>query len=96
MTAPPRANANPFSGLEPAGLWRLFEELTTIPRPSKKEEQVLAWVDAWAARHGFELRSDAVGNRCVRVPASPGREGAPAVALQAHVDMVSELHSWST
>jgi dipeptidase D len=95
MNAPAKPGTSPFAGLEPAGLWRLFEELTTIPRPSKKEEAVLAWVDAWAATHGFELRSDAVGNRVVRVPASPGCEGAPAVALQAHVDMVTEKHSWS-
>lgn len=89
-------DANPFAGLEPARLWQLFAELTTIPRPSKKEEAVLAWVDAWAAGRGLEIRSDAIGNRLVRVPATPGRESAPAAALQAHVDMVSEKHSWST
>ncbi|TPW17608.1 MAG: dipeptidase D [bacterium] len=97
-TPEPRTDtkAGPFAGLQPARLWQLFEELTRIPRPSKKEEAVLAWVDAWAESRGLELRKDAIGNRLVRVPGSAGREAAPAVALQAHVDMVSEKHSWST
>ncbi len=95
-TSPPPAVANPFAGLEPARLWQLFAELSTIPRPSKKEEAVLAWVDAWAAGQDLDIRSDAIGNRLVRVPGTPGRESAPVVALQAHVDMVSEKHSWST
>ncbi|MDZ4804042.1 MAG: beta-Ala-His dipeptidase [Candidatus Eisenbacteria bacterium] len=90
------ADANPFAGLMPVRLWELFAELTTIPRPSRKEEAVLAWVDAWAAGRGFEIRHDAIGNRLVRVPGTAGRESAPIVALQAHVDMVSEKHSWST
>jgi dipeptidase D len=96
VSAPAKPGTSPFAGLEPAGLWRLFEELAAIPRPSKREEAVLAWIDAWAARHAFEVRRDAAGNRVVRVPAAPGREGAPTVALQAHVDMVTEKHSWST
>jgi len=94
--ATPTSPSTAFAGLEPARLWELFAELTTIPRPSKNEAAVLAWVDAWAASRGFAVTSDAAGNRVVRVPATPGREGAPVVALQAHVDMVSEKHSWSS
>jgi dipeptidase D len=90
------AAGSPFAGLEPARLWELFAELTTIPRPSKNEAAVLAWVDAWAASRRFAVSSDAAGNRVVRVPATAGREAARPVALQAHVDMVSEKHSWST
>ncbi|HEX7880267.1 MAG TPA: beta-Ala-His dipeptidase [Candidatus Eisenbacteria bacterium] len=96
MATTPTSSTTAFAGLEPARLWELFAELTTIPRPSKNEAAVLAWVDAWAASRGFAIRADGAGNRVVRIPATPGREGAPVVALQAHVDMVSEKHSWST
>ena len=47
-------------------------------------------VRAWAAGNGFELRQDAARNLVVRVPATAGRESAPAVVLQGHLDMVCE------
>ena len=45
---------------------------------------------AWAEQHGFELQEDAGRNLVIRVPATPGREGAPVVTLQGHLDMVCE------
>ena len=47
-------------------------------------------VRAWAAGEGFELRQDAARNLVVRVPATAGRESAPVVVLQGHLDMVCE------
>ena len=47
-------------------------------------------VRSWAEGLGFESRVDGAGNVLVRVPASAGREQAPTVALQAHLDMVCE------
>ena len=47
-------------------------------------------VRAWAAGNGFELRQDAARNLVVRVPATAGRESAPVVVLQGHLDMVCE------
>jgi dipeptidase D len=79
-----------FAGLEPAAFWRHFAALTRIPRPSHDEERVAAHVTAWAAERGFGVRSDAAGNLVVDVPATPGREDAPAVILQGHLDMVCE------
>jgi len=76
--------------LEPRSLWSHFEQLTRLPRPSKHEERVVAWVRELAARHGWEVASDAAGNLVVRVPATPGREAAPVVVLQGHLDMVAE------
>jgi len=76
--------------LTPTSLWSCFAELTTVPRPSKKEERVRAWVLAWAATHGFEKREDATGNIVVVVPGKPGRETAPVVVIQSHLDMVCE------
>jgi dipeptidase D len=79
-----------LAGLEPAGIWERFSELTRIARPPKEEAAVREHVTRWASRHGFETAVDDEGNLVVRVPASPGREAASAVVLQAHLDMVCE------
>ncbi|GIU93712.1 MAG: aminoacyl-histidine dipeptidase [Gaiellaceae bacterium] len=76
--------------LEPEALWRRFLELTTIPRPSKQEAAARDHILAWAHGRSFPVAVDAAGNVVVRVSASPGRESAPTVCLQAHLDMVCE------
>ena len=76
--------------LSPSSLWSHFDRLTTVPRPSRKEERVRAWVFEWAETHAFETCEDATGNIVVRVPATPGREHAPVVVIQSHLDMVCE------
>jgi dipeptidase D len=79
-----------LAGLEPAGVWDRFGELTRIARPPKQEAEVRDHVLAWAAGHGFEAAVDGEGNVVIRVPASTGRARAPTVVLQAHLDMVCE------
>jgi dipeptidase D len=82
--------SEPLSGLEPALLWERFSELTRIARPSKAEGAAREHVLAWAAAQSLVAETDAEGNVVVRVAASPGREAAPTVVLQAHLDMVCE------
>lgn len=84
---------SPLAHLEPRPVWARFDELRRIPRPSKAEAQVREHVLGWAAAQGFATRTDAAGNVVVAVPASAGREGAPIVVLQAHLDMVCEKRS---
>jgi dipeptidase D len=79
-----------LSGVEPRAFWSHFEALTKIARPSRQEEPVIEHVRAWADEHGFELQQDAGRNLVVRVPATPGRESAPTLTLQGHLDMVCE------
>jgi dipeptidase D len=76
--------------LEPRGIWTHFLALTRIPRPPKQEDEVRAHVLAWAAEHGLETAVDGEGNALARVPASEGRDDAPTVVLQSHLDMVCE------
>ena len=76
--------------LEPPLLWERFSELTRIARPSKAEGPARDYVLAWAAARSLAARTDAEGNVVVRVPASAGRESAPVVVLQAHLDIVCE------
>jgi dipeptidase D len=44
----------------------------------------------WAAERRYATRRDGAGNLVVSVPASGGRQQAPTVVLQGHLDMVCE------
>ncbi|MBI4881239.1 MAG: aminoacyl-histidine dipeptidase [Planctomycetes bacterium] len=67
-----------------------FERICQIPRGSKNERAISDWLVAWAEEHGFAARRDSVLNVVIEVPGSPGYEGAPAVVIQGHMDMVCE------
>lgn len=86
-------NATPFADLQPAPLWKHFEAITRIPRPSKQEGKMVAYVREWAKGRGFAVTNDGTGNLCVAVPASAGREKAKTVVLQSHLDMVCERNA---
>jgi dipeptidase D len=82
--------SDPFAGLEPVAFWRHLEALTQIPRATFEEEAAVAHIVAWAGARGYETRRDAAGNLVVGVPATAGREHAPTVILQGHLDIVCE------
>ena len=77
--------ATPFEGLEPARMWRYFNDLTHIPRETGNEAGVREYVCAFAAARGYECEVNEVGDVLLRV--RPGAAG-PCIALQAHMDMV--------
>lgn len=79
--------------LNPRIVWSFFEEITKVPRPSKKEGQIIAYLQKFAAERGFACKSDSIGNLLIMKPATPGYEQLPAVVLQSHVDMVCEKNS---
>src|SRR5271157_764513 len=76
--------------LEPKAVWKHFDALTSIPRPSTKEAAARNYVLSIAKRHGLEAVQDNAGNTVIRKPAHPGREAAPMALLQGHLDMVCE------
>ena len=82
-----------FSDIAPQPLWNYFSEILKVPRPSKKEEKIIAWLLEFAAAHGMEAKRDDAGNVLISKPAVPGREKAPVVILQTHMDMVCETNS---
>ena len=82
--------SSPLASLQPSILWKHFDALRRIPRPSGHEEAVMAHLRSWAEARGLKHRSDAVGNLVIYVPGTKGREKAPTVILQGHVDMVAE------
>lgn len=87
------AKQNGMSGLEPKAVWTAFEQLTKVPRPSKKEEKVLAFMKDWATKNNFTYVQDAVGNIVISKPATKGMENRTPIAIQGHVDMVCEKNS---
>jgi dipeptidase D len=79
--------------LKPEIVWSYFEELCQIPRASKKEEKIKAFLLEFAKKHHLESATDEAGNVLIRKPASPGRENLKTVVLQSHMDMVCEKNS---
>lgn len=82
-----------FKGLKPEAVWGYFEEICRIPRPSRKEGRMAAWLMDFARQHRLEARRDEGGNVVIRKRAVKGRERAPGVVLQSHMDMVCEKNS---
>jgi dipeptidase D len=79
-----------IEGLKPELVWKYFAEICAIPRPSKHEEKMTAYVLNKAKELGLEAKKDKYGNVVVKKPASPGREHVRMVCLQGHLDMVAE------
>jgi len=76
--------------LKPERLFEIFEAICQVPRPSKHEEQISAWLAEFGRSHGFVTKVDSVGNVAISVPATPGMEDRKPIILQAHMDMVCE------
>jgi len=76
--------------LEPSAVWRHFDTLCRIPRPSKHERALREHLAGWAAARGFGTEVDGAGNLLIRKPATSGMEDRLAVALQGHLDMVCQ------
>ncbi len=73
-----------------------FQQISKIPRCSKQEEKIAAFLKQWAMKHGFGCKADNAGNLLITVPASSGHESAPSIVLQSHMDMVCEKKPAST
>ena len=76
--------------LQPKAVWQFFHEITQIPRPSKKEQRIIAYLTDFAQEHGLESKTDEVGNVLICKPATNGYENKVTIILQAHIDMVCE------
>lgn len=67
-----------------------FKEITAIPRESGHEEQIVAYLQKFAADNGLECKTDEAGNVLIVKEAAPGYENVPTIVLQSHSDMVCE------
>jgi dipeptidase D len=79
--------------LQPRQLWNKFADLNAIPRASKKEERVIAFMKDFGAKLGLETIEDAVGNVIIKKPATAGMEDRVTIVMQSHLDMVHQKNS---
>ena len=76
--------------LEPQALWNKFADLNAVPRPSKKEERVIAFMKDFGKNLGLETIEDEVGNVIIKKPATSGMENRTTIVMQSHLDMVHQ------
>lgn len=85
-----------IKNLKPECIWRNFDALTQVPRPSGYLEKVQQFLLDFAKNTGVEAFKDEAGNIVMRKPATPGMENRKTVILQAHMDMVPQKEKTST
>ncbi len=79
-----------IKNLKPECMWRNFDALTQVPRPSGHLEKVQQFLLDFAHSIGVEVYKDEADNIVMKKPATPGMENRKTVILQAHMDMVPQ------
>lgn len=79
--------------LEPRSLWKNFQALNAVPRASKKEERVIAFIMKFGQDLGLDTMKDDIGNVIIKKPASAGMENRKTIVIQSHLDMVHQKNS---
>ena len=85
-----------IKNLNPECIWKNFDALTQVPRPSGHLDKVRQFLISFAEQAGVEAFVDPAGNVYMRKPATPGMENRKGVVLQAHMDMVPQKTPEST
>ncbi len=75
---------------DPKYLWNIFYDFTQHPRPSKKEEKIIQYLENLAIENELKYTIDKAGNIVIYVPGKGGRENDEPVIIQNHVDMVTD------
>ncbi|MFK8045504.1 MAG: aminoacyl-histidine dipeptidase [Crocinitomicaceae bacterium] len=79
--------------LEPKTIWNHFEDLNAVPRPSKKEERVRAFMVDFGKSNGLQVLEDDCGNIIIKKAATAGMESKATVIIQSHLDMVHQKNN---
>lgn len=82
-----------LSQLKPTIVWDYFYQLTQIPRPSKHEEKIQAFMLDFGQSLGLDTFRDDIGNIIIKKPATTGYEDRKTVVLQSHLDMVPQANN---
>ena len=69
-------------------VFRNFAKICEIPHPSFHEEKISEYLYNWAKERSLDVTRDKSNNIFIRKAATKGYEDAPAILLQAHMDMV--------
>ena len=76
--------------LKPQSVFRFFDEINQIPRPSKHEEKMIEYLKKFGEDRGLETVIDNAGNVLIRKPATKDMESSATITLQSHMDMVCD------
>ena len=82
-----------IGNIHPQAIWSFFEEITKVPRPSKKEEKIRAYLRAFATKYNLAIKEDAIGNILISKGATAGMADKKTIVLQSHMDMVCEKNN---
>jgi dipeptidase D len=85
--------SNEVRNQEPKALWNYFADLNEVPRASKKEERVIAFIKGFGESLNLETMVDHIGNVIIRKPATAGMEDRQIIVLQSHLDMVHQKNN---
>lgn len=85
--------SNEVRNLNPTSVWNHFEDLNAVPRASKREERVIAFMESFAQSLNLPCQKDDTGNLLISKPATSGMEDRKMVVMQAHLDMVHQKNS---
>ena len=85
--------AKTICDLQPQLVWKNFNKLCSVPHPSHHLEKITKVIVDFGKEHGLETIVDKAGNIIIRKPATPGRENAIPVVIQAHMDMVPQKNN---
>lgn len=77
-----------YDNLKDKRMWKIFEEISRIPRESGNEKAIGDFLVSWAEENGFKSAKDSVGNVIIYAKAKEGYENVAPLALQGHMDMV--------
>lgn len=84
---------NKLQHIEPKEIWAHFNLINAIPRASKKEEAISAFMIQFGKELGLEVLQDKTLNILIKKPATAGFENRKKVTLQAHLDMVHQKNN---
>ena len=79
--------------LQPTEIWNKFADLNAVPRPSKKEERVIAFMKKFGKDLGLDTMVDHIGNVIIKKSATSGMEDRKTIVMQSHLDMVHQKNS---
>jgi len=79
-----------LAGLEPASVFRYFEQVCRIPHGSGNTKALSDYIAAWAKERGIAYTQDSLNNLILFGAATAGYEDHPPVIIQGHLDMVCE------
>ena len=79
-----------LAGLEPASVFKYFEEICGIPHGSRNTKMISDYLVSFAKEHGIAYEQDELNNVVMYQEGTCGLEDHAPVILQGHMDMVCE------